>query len=81
MSALAIFESEKGDIQVQLSGDTVWLRRDKITLLFGRDRTVIGRHISNIFKEGELVKDSVLSDRIMVLRKGYYCAGLVTYCF
>ena len=59
MSELAIFESDKGEIQVQLSGDTVWLRIDQITLLFGRDRTVIGRHISNIFKEGELVKDSV----------------------
>lgn len=59
MSELAIFESDKGDIQVQLSGDTVWLRREQITLLFGRDRTVIGRHITNVFKEGELDKNSV----------------------
>ena len=54
MSELVIFESDKGEIQVQLSGDTVWLRREQITLLFGRDRTVIGRHIANLFKEGEL---------------------------
>ena len=32
----------------------MWLTQDQMSLLFDRDRTVIGRHIRNIFSEGEL---------------------------
>jgi prophage maintenance system killer protein len=39
---------------VKLEGETVWLSQAKMSELFGKDRTVIGRHIRNIFKEGEL---------------------------
>ena len=39
--------------------ETVWLDKDQIALLFDRDRTVISRHISNIFKEKELKKGGV----------------------
>ncbi|QOI95890.1 virulence protein RhuM/Fic/DOC family protein [Aeromonas salmonicida] len=59
MTDLVIFEADSGEISVRLEGETVWLRRDQITELFGRDRTVIGRHINNVFREGELDKDSV----------------------
>ncbi len=59
MSEIAIFESDTGEIQVQLEQDTVWLRQEQITQLFGRDRTVITRHINNVFKEGELDRISV----------------------
>ncbi len=37
----------------------MWLSIDEMSQLFGRDISVIGKHIRNIFKEGELVKDSV----------------------
>lgn len=47
------------DINVQFDKDTVWLNRQQLTELFGRDRTVISRHINNIFKEGELQRDMV----------------------
>ena len=41
-------------IEVKIKDETVWLNKEQMSLLFGRERTVIGRHISNIFKEGEL---------------------------
>ncbi len=39
---------------VDPEGDTIWATQAQITALFGVDRTVIGRHLSNIFKDGEL---------------------------
>ncbi len=41
-------------LNVQVAEETVWLTQDQMSLLFDRDRTVIGRHIRNIFSEGEL---------------------------
>jgi prophage maintenance system killer protein len=45
-------------IEVKIQNETVWLRQEQIAELFGRDRTVITRHINNIFKENELDKKS-----------------------
>jgi len=46
-------------LEVKIGNDTVWLTIEQISLLFGRDRTVINRHINNIFKEGELDRELV----------------------
>ena len=46
-------------MEVRLENETVWLSIDEMSQLFGRDISVIGKHIRNIFKEGELVKNSV----------------------
>ena len=46
-------------LEVRLENETVWLSIDEMSQLFGRDISVIGKHIRNIFKEGELVKDAV----------------------
>ena len=43
------------DVNVSPSEDTVWLSLNEMCLLFGRDKSVISRHIKSIFKEGELV--------------------------
>lgn len=45
------------DVSVSPEEETVWLTKDEIALLFCRDRTVISRHISNIFRENELDKN------------------------
>ena len=45
-------------LDVRLVRDTVWLTLKQLAILFDRDRTVIGRHVKNIFSEGEL--DSAL---------------------
>ena len=41
-------------LEVRMEDETVWLTQTQMALLFQRDRTVIGRHIKNIFEEGEL---------------------------
>ena len=52
---------ESISLEVKLDGDftTVWLSIDQMSVLFGRDKSVIGKHVRTIFKEGELQKDSV----------------------
>jgi prophage maintenance system killer protein len=45
-------------IQVTLKKETLWLSESQIALLFDRDRTVISKHIRNIFSEGELNRKS-----------------------
>ncbi len=53
---IEIYRSADGNIElnVKLENDTVWLTQSQMAELFGRDRSVITRHINNCFKEGEL---------------------------
>ena len=44
----------RASIDVKLDNETVWLTKEQMALLFERDRSVISRHIRNIFQEGEL---------------------------
>ena len=46
------------DVNVSPDENTVWLTKDEMAVLFDRDRTVISRHILNIFKENELDKEA-----------------------
>src|SRR5574344_935144 len=58
---LIMYTTEDGvtKIEATFDNDTVWLSIDQMAELFQRDRSVIGKHIRNVFKEGELVKESV----------------------
>ena len=47
------------NLDVQLEDETVWLDQYQMAELFGRDRTVITKHINNIFKENELDKKAM----------------------
>ena len=60
-SNIIIYTTEDGLVKIETTfdGDTVWLSIDQMAELFQRDRSVIGKHIRNIFKEGELQKESV----------------------
>ena len=60
-NSILIYTTEDGltKIDTTFDGDTVWLSIDQMADLFQRDRSVIGKHIRNIFKEGELQKESV----------------------
>ncbi len=51
----------QAEIQVQFDDDTVWLNQMQMASLFDRDRKTITRHLTNIFKEGELVEEVVCS--------------------
>jgi prophage maintenance system killer protein len=56
MNEIIIYESSTNQIEVSIQSEkeTVWLTQEQLSVLFERDRTVIGRHIRNIFKEEEL---------------------------
>ena len=57
---IVLFESadEAISLQVEFDGETVWLTQHQIAELFGKDRSVITRHINNAFKQGELDRES-----------------------
>ena len=57
------YESSEGRsrIEVRLSGETVWLSLGQMAELFGRDKSVISRHVANIFEEGELASGAVVA--------------------
>lgn len=57
--SIVLYTAEDNSIQldVKLENDTVWLSIEQMALLFGRDRTVVSRHIRNIYSEGELTRD------------------------
>lgn len=63
-SDLILYLTEDGRtrLQVRLEGETVWLSLNQMVDLFQRDKSVISRHIKNIFGEGELVRDSVVAE-------------------
>ena len=47
------------DVNVSPNEDAVWLSKDDMSILFQRDRSVISRHIANIYKEGELLQQNI----------------------
>ncbi len=61
--SIEIYQSEDQQIELTVSFDneTVWLNRQQLSVLFDRDVKTIGKHINNVFKEGELDKDSVVA--------------------
>ena len=53
---IVLFESKDGAVSLPVSveADTVWLSQAQMAQLFGKDRTVIGRHIRNAVSDGEI---------------------------
>ena len=51
---MIIYTTEDGltKVETTFDGDTVWLSIDQMAELFQRDRSVIGKHVRNIFKKG-----------------------------
>lgn len=49
-------------LEVKLENETVWLTQAQICTLFDKSKGTISEHISNVFKEGELAKDSVVRE-------------------
>jgi len=65
---IEIYTSQDGStqIEVQFEGDTFWLNLNQISSLFDRDKSVISRHLSNIYKEGELDQISTVAKNATV---------------
>ncbi|MDP3930273.1 MAG: RhuM family protein [Bacteroidota bacterium] len=57
-------------IEVRLDKETVWLNRQQLALLFGRDIKTIGKHITNIFSDGELTKEVVVANFATTTKHG-----------
>ena len=55
-------EDSQTRVQVRLDGQTAWLSLNQLAELFQRDKSVISKHLKNIFKEGELLANSVVAD-------------------
>lgn len=62
-SELILYQAEDGKtkIEVRLRDDTVWLSLNQMADLFQRDKSVISKHIKNVFEEGELKEASVIA--------------------
>jgi hypothetical protein len=59
---IILYQSDNAvQLEVLLENETVWLTLNQMSDLFERDKSVISRHISNIFKEEELNKNSVVA--------------------
>ena len=60
---IAIYKNQQNEVElkVKLEKETVWLSLDQMTVLFDRDKSVISRHIHNVFQEKELYKNSVVA--------------------
>lgn len=59
-SSIVIYKTddEKTQVDVKLENETVWLNQSQLSLLFEKERSVITKHINNVFKEGELDEKS-----------------------
>jgi len=57
-------------IEVRFDENTVWLNRQQLTELFGRDIKTIGKHIGNVFSEGELEKTATVAKFATVQKEG-----------
>jgi len=71
-SEIKIYKTPEGQtsIEVKLEKDTVWLNLNQMSGLYERDKSVISRHIRNIFKEGELKEHSTVAKIATVQKEG-----------
>ena len=71
-SNIIIYQTEDGKtkIETRLENETVWLTLNQMSELFERDKSVISRHIRNIFDENELERNSVVAKNATVQLEG-----------
>ena len=74
---IVIYQTKDGktSIDVKLENETVWLTQAQMAELFQKDRTVIGRHINNVYREGELERD------ITCAKIAHVQIGDISHCF
>mgnify|MGYP001355599714 CR=1 FL=1 len=59
MTDIVIYETGEARVEVRLDRETVWLTQEQMSQLFGRERSVITKHIRNVFSDGELEREAV----------------------
>jgi len=67
-----LYKSASGEtqIEVRFENETVWLSLNQIAELFGRDKSVISRHLRNIYKEAELDYNSTVAKNATAQKEG-----------
>ena len=67
-----LYQTEDGRsrVEVRFDGETAWLSLGQMTELFQRDKSVISRHIKNVFEEGELSPEATVAKSATVQREG-----------
>jgi hypothetical protein len=68
---IIIYETKDGEtsIDVRMEEETVWLTLNQMCNLFDRDKSVVSRHIRNIYNEGELELNSTVAKNATVQKK------------
>ncbi len=69
---IIIYQTPDGqtELDVKVEKESVWLSLNQIAMLFDRDKSVISRHITNVFKEGELDEDATVAKNATVQYEG-----------
>jgi prophage maintenance system killer protein len=67
---IVIYETPEASIEVKLEQDTVWLTQTQMVELFQQSKQNISLHISNVFKEGELDRNSTVKESLTVRTEG-----------
>src|SRR5680860_1884393 len=69
---LTFYQTPDGTValDVRLERETIWLSRNQIALLCDRDKSVISRHLRNVFKEGELQREATVAKNATVQTEG-----------
>lgn len=69
---VVVYEAPDGEVRVdvRLERETVWLTLGQIAELFGRDKSVVSRHLGNIFKSRELERRATVAKNATVQREG-----------
>ena len=70
MPILYNLPEEEGKVQVVIKDETIWCTQKAMSRLFGVDKSGISRHISNIFKDGELQQDATVAKIATVVNRG-----------
>lgn len=70
-AGIEIYQAEDGqEIRVRLEKETLWLSLPQLASLFGRDKSVISRHLKNIFDTGELSREATVAKNATVQTEG-----------
>ena len=71
-SKMIIYTTEDGLVKIEttFNSETVWLSWDQMSSLFQRDKSIISRHIKNVYEEGELIREATVANFATVQNEG-----------
>ena len=70
MSSIVVYNNGELELKVSVNDETIWLNRNQLAELFERDVKTIGKHINNVFQDGELDKISAVANFATVQNEG-----------